>query len=524
MSQSAPPSSVLSPRLYPPTKLTDDPQKVVEIIIDHEVSNYKLGVILIICSITTWIIGLELVNAVLKSDGYTKPVFFAIIVGSCFTLNFIPDVYNWFKGDQKEVPVESLDQQALEKLLAQNGIHQPVQLTKREVIILAFQIAIIYFFYNLCILESLQFTSASNQTVIGTTSSIFTLFIGIYFKFDKFTLKKLFCIIGSLLGVFLINFSESRKESSHDNNKFEPKNPFLGNCIALMGAIMYACYLVLMKMKCGMGDKTTNERQLFGYVGIITIILGAPILFLVDLFGIEPFEFPPPNMTTLIAICINGVFSVTSDYTAVLAMLLTSPLVVSLSLTTAIPITIFIDYITLYLDTHETQHVNYVYFLGIVCMVASVILINVNLTTESDLIEDVIEDALEDAVRYDEMISPMLTPMLSAGHAGSPLVRAHLQSQLPVGIKHPFSPFLTPKLLHKPPLHRDVSRFNLNENSQLTNPNHSRLYTLGDQDSEVSLPHDATKNNIMVYSGGNHKYRVQMVNLDESGDESNQTD
>lgn len=530
MSHSEPSTSVLSPRIFSPS-IADDPENIIKLINDHEVSNYKLGVLLIICSITTWIIGLELVNVVLKSDGYTKPFFFAIIVGSCFSLNFLPDIYYWLtkSHNQLEIDERGLDKQGLDKFLDQNDFQQPSQLTKREVLVLAFQISLVYFSYNLCILESLQFTSASNQTVIGTTSSIFTVFIGAYLKFDRFSLKKLFCVFASLLGVFLINYSESKKEAGLDDNIFQPRNPFLGNCFALVGAFMYATYLILMKMKCGMGDKTTNERQLFGYVGVITILLGIPTLFIVDLFDIEKFEFPPPDKSTLIAICINGVFSVISDYTSVLAMLLTSPLVVSLSLTTAIPITIFIDYIVLFLNTHEPQPVSYVYFLGIVSMLTSVILININITTENELIEDVIEDALEEVANNDEILSPSLPSMIGAAQSStSPYIRAHLQSQLPfeVGIKHPFSPFLTPKLSHKHSLLRDVSGFNLNENSQLHNDNHSRLYTISgiNRDNDVNANADSSKSSIVVYSGGNHKYRVQVVDLDEPLENLNEAD
>ena len=63
-----------------------------------------------------------------------------------------------------------------------------------------------------------------------------------------------------------------------------------------------------MKFKCGTGDKTTNERRLFGYVGLITFVIGVPVLYVVDLLEIEKFQFPPPNNTILVSIFINGVY------------------------------------------------------------------------------------------------------------------------------------------------------------------------------------------------------------------------
>ena len=50
-------------------------------------------------------------------------------------------------------------------------------------------------------------------------------------------------------------------------------------------------YLLIMKFKCGTGDKTTNERRLFGYVGLITFVIGVPVLYVVDLLEIEKFQF-----------------------------------------------------------------------------------------------------------------------------------------------------------------------------------------------------------------------------------------
>ena len=54
---------------------------------------------------------------------------------------------------------------------------------------------------------------------------------------------------------------------------------------------MYAFYLLIMKFKCGTGNRTTNERRLFGYVGIITFILGIPILYVIDVLDIENLNF-----------------------------------------------------------------------------------------------------------------------------------------------------------------------------------------------------------------------------------------
>ncbi|EMG48432.1 hypothetical protein G210_1003 [Candida maltosa Xu316] len=383
--------------------MTADPLEIVDIINQQELHNYKLGVFLLIIALATWIVGLELVNVVLKGDDYNKPWLFAVITGSSFTLNLLPDLVLLKKLFVKDSPedIPLIETRSKEK------DEEDKELSTKEVLILAFQIAIIYYLYNIFGMSALRFTSASNQTVIGSTTSMFTLIIGAILKTESFSMKKALCVVASCAGVFMVSLS-----SNSGKGKFEPKNPLLGNLFALGAALMYAFYLLIMKVKCGTGEKSTNERRLFGYVGLMTLTLGIPLLYVVNFFDIETFEFPPPNNTILASILINGVFSVISDYTSVLAMLLTSPLVVSLTLTSVIPITIFIDYLVL-LSTGNSIHTSFVYIFGIICILVAVILVNINVTTENDLIEEVIENALEEAIRNDEVMSPVLTPLLS---------------------------------------------------------------------------------------------------------------
>lgn len=502
--QKTPLLSIKSPRYERNTpRITADPLEVVDIINEQEIKNYKYGVILLVIAVSTWIIGLELVNVVLKGDDYHKPWLFSVITGSCFMINFIPDlallkkyfskspassassvVLSGYQQQDEGMPL--IDRSCSEK--EEDGS----ELTSMEVFILAFEVSIIYYLYNVLTMSSLEYTSALNQTVMGSTTSMFALIIGVIIQTEKFSIKKAVCVLTSCAGVFMVSLSNN----SGNEGKFKPKNPLLGNVLALGAALMYAFYLLIMKFTCGTGDRTTNERRLFGYVGIITFILGIPILYVANILGIEKFDFPPPNNSILASVVINGVFSVISDYSSILAMFLTSPLVVSLTLTSVIPLTIFIDYIIL-IYTGSSIRTSFVYVFGIICILAAVILVNVNITTENELIEEVIEHALEEAIRNDEVISPVLSPLLT------PLARGHHHNHLqlllprtsPIGVS-----LFSPKLKSKHPLR--VSHFNLNENDETEpsfNPNHEPLYNLID-----SPP------NIEVIQGKNHQYHIKL--------------
>lgn len=543
-------------------QVASTPIEIINIINEQEKKNFKLGIILIMIAIAAWMVGLELVNTVLKGDEYTKPFLLSVITGSCFSFNFVPEVFDFFKtllGYNNDVPVlpasyNSISNEDLNKnaRLRQNLNHNlldpphivnsntfkseldddsPEQLTFKEIIVLALQVTLIYYVYNVMGMSSLRFTSASNQTVLGSTTAIFTLFIGVCLKIDKFTNKKLCCVIVSLLGVVLINYSQiSQDQKTNDDkkDKFQSKNPALGNTLALLAAFCYSLYLIIMKVKCGSGNKTTNERILFGYVGVFTILFGIPVIIVIDYLGIEKFEFPPPTNKILAIILINSFFSYISDFVTILAMLLTSPLITSLSLTSSIPITIFIDYLIIHITGADSQSSNlYLYTIGILSILVSVILINVNIFNENDFIEEIIEDTFENAIRNDEILSPVLSPLLDThSHLNSPNIdnlnigfstSSLLTSFSPnlFSVQHPQTKVSNSQ--STPLLTRRVSGFNLNQspaNAQppTNNENHNdALYSNTSRQTE-----DLTQTEILVYGGVNHHYHVKHLDGNNS--------
>lgn len=524
---------------------------VIDLINEQEKRNFRLGVIFLIIAIVSWLTGLELVNAVLKSGEYHKPFFLSFLTGLCFLLYLLPEFFAglyWFVSlcfsalfrtkrsvqvHQSDSPLLSYSDLDLEqsqddaafKDVDNNTYDVAVPLTRKEVLLLAFQIAVIYFAYNALVMASLQYTSASNQTILGSTTAMFTLFMGVLLGIDKFTSKKVICVTTSLVGVILISLG-AKQAAGNNDSKFEPKNPTLGNFFALVGAFSYGLYLIVMKVQCGMGNKTTDERKLFGWVGVFTFILGLPVLVLVHALGIEEFALPESN-TAMTMIIINSVLSVISDYFTILAMLLTSPLVTSLALTSSIPITIFADFIILHLTGHQKSSSSssvFVYGFGVFCILVSVIMINLNINTENELIEEVIEETLGGALRHDEILSPVLSPYFEHTE-NSPSVRSH-----DIGIA-PLSPQFNlsrRRAGHRPsPLAQEVTGLSLasgvatSDHTPLKNANHLlNLYTIDSAiDGLQATPVEQA--NLLVYGGVNHNFIIRSVDPSDSKPQSN---
>ncbi|KAM9887138.1 hypothetical protein OXX69_013412 [Metschnikowia pulcherrima] len=212
-------------------------------------------------------------------------------------------------------------------------------------------------------------------------------------------------------------------------------------------------------------------------------------------------------------VLINAVFSVTSDYVTILAMLLTSPLVTSLALTSSIPITIFVDFIILDYEGESSTSRLLLYGFGVVSIMLSVILININISSENELIEEVIEETLEGAMQCDDVLSPILSPYLSSSSA-------HNMSRRDIGLHTPLSPKFS-NWRKRPAatlarLSSEDSGFTLNagashetEESPLRNQHHSKsLYKNDRSGASESSVHEASPG-LYLSGGANHKFSLE---------------
>lgn len=84
--------------------------------------------------------------------------------------------------------------------------------------------------------------------------------------------------------------------------------PLLGDTLALLSAIFYALYVILLKVR--MRTESRVDMQLFfGFVGLFNIALCWPIGLVLHFSGVETFE-PPSTGKVVAAILVNvGIIS-----------------------------------------------------------------------------------------------------------------------------------------------------------------------------------------------------------------------
>ncbi|SAM06402.1 hypothetical protein [Absidia glauca] len=160
-------------------------------------------------------------------------------------------------------------------------------------------------------------------------------------------------VIFSFVGVILVSYSDQRSHLPHpptpplENIDTTDSNSRLsaalvGDILALLGAVFYGCYTTMLKVRIGDEDRI-DMPLFFGFVGAFNVLLLWPLFPLLDWLGIETFQLPF-NSTLWVMVLLNAfIGTFLSDYLWLLAMLMTSPLVVTLGISLTIPLALFGD-------------------------------------------------------------------------------------------------------------------------------------------------------------------------------------
>jgi len=146
----------------------------------------------------------------------------------------------------------------------------------------------------------------------------------------------------SFAGVIIVSLSDSSKNipMAEPHPSANPHRLF-GDSLALLSAIFYALYSILVKVRVKK-ESRINLRLFFGYVGLFNVLFCWPIGVLLHLVGLEQFQLPSTSKQ-IAALCLTTFVTFSSDYLYVLAMMKTTPLVVTVGLSLTIPLAVVGD-------------------------------------------------------------------------------------------------------------------------------------------------------------------------------------
>lgn len=213
----------------------------------------------------------------------------------------------------------------------------------------AFVVAPIWVMAQLAFDYSLLMTTVTANSMLSSSSAVFTFVVSVYMGLDKFSWMKVAAIVAYVIGTVLVtladrdprgvNFDEASAEDMANNALGQNiQSPALGNVLALAAAGLYALYTATMKLYLKDDDKT-DMTLFFALMGIFNFVgYGAVLIVTRALNGLPNLFFAFTERVFWLA-CAKAFFdNVLSDYLWARAVLLTSPTVASIGLSLQIPL------------------------------------------------------------------------------------------------------------------------------------------------------------------------------------------
>lgn len=201
----------------------------------------------------------------------------------------------------------------------------------------------IWFLAQLTFNLSLKYTTVTSNTILSSSSSLFTFLVSLALLGEKFTCFKLLSVLLCMGGTIFVSLNDSKSKASSIAS-----NPLLGDILSLASAVFYSIYITLIRKKMpneDNGEGQASMAQFLGYVGLFNLILFLPIALVLNSLRLEPFHMLSWKQFGLIVG--KGLLdNVLSDYLWAKAVLLTSPTATTAGLTIQVPLAAIVDTIT----------------------------------------------------------------------------------------------------------------------------------------------------------------------------------
>lgn len=330
---------------------------------------WALGLVNLAAVVVFWVLLSFLVNDLFETNIFRKPFFITWLNTVCFVFYLvpylryknltIPQFVDLIKQDYHRAKysrlrdVESQTMSEYGSSRNQSPEFDPEivkdedeEVPVYETVMLALQFVILWFSANFVTNSSLSYTLVALQTILSSTSSFFTLIVGYLYGVERININKVLGILLSFGGVFIVTKVDSSDASSTPTTS-TPMMVMMGNVLALSGALVYGIYTILLKHKItkenSSKERTLDTHLFFGFVGLFCLVLMWPIILVLHFTAVERFELPStPRVFWLLSA--NAFITFISDFCWCKAVLLTSPLTVTVGLSLTIPIAMVGDW------------------------------------------------------------------------------------------------------------------------------------------------------------------------------------
>ncbi|KAL9235661.1 hypothetical protein vseg_010403 [Gypsophila vaccaria] len=213
---------------------------------------------------------------------------------------------------------------------------------------------------------SLKYTTVTSNTILSTSSSLFTFLLSLATLGEKFTLLKLIGVLLCMGGTVIVSLGDSKTGLSAINS-----NPVLGDILSLASACFYAVYITLIRKKLPDDEESgqVSMAQFLGFLGFFNMLIFLPVVLLLHFTRLESFAaFTGKQLGLIVG---KGLLdNVLSDYLWAKAVLLTTTTVATAGLTIQVPLAAVVDTLT----GHAPNSMNY---MGAAAVMVGFVAINI---------------------------------------------------------------------------------------------------------------------------------------------------
>uniref|UniRef100_M1BHR9 Membrane protein n=1 Tax=Solanum tuberosum TaxID=4113 RepID=M1BHR9_SOLTU len=274
---------------------------------------WVLGLVYIITVASIWIAASFVVQSVV--DAGVSPFLVTYLCNSLFVVyiplieivRFLEDKYGtllfWRNNKDTSESEETIlldDNAETSKLVVADGCEQIIdqnvdmgldakrRWTRSRVAKVSLLICPFWFLAQLTFNLSLKYTTVTSNTILSSSSSLFTFLVSLVFLGEVFTWVKLFSVLLCMGGTIIVSLGDSKSGSSK-----VASNPVLGDILSLVSAAMYAVYITLIRKKLPDDDGKSGHAsmaQFLGYLGLFNMLIFLPIPLVLNFANLEPFN------------------------------------------------------------------------------------------------------------------------------------------------------------------------------------------------------------------------------------------
>ncbi|KAF7110813.1 hypothetical protein CFC21_110894 [Triticum aestivum] len=135
---------------------------------------------------------------------------------------------------------------------------------------------------------SLRYTTVTSNTILSSTSTLFTFLVALVFLGETFTWLKLISVLLCIAGTIIVSLADSGSTLNA-----VATNPLLGDFLSIVSAGLYAVYITLIRKKLPdekEGQGQVSMAQFLGFLGLFNMLFFLPVALVLNFAKLEPFH------------------------------------------------------------------------------------------------------------------------------------------------------------------------------------------------------------------------------------------